>query len=493
MPLQRVPLLTGAYQDRNLIASAQRCVNLYPENNIDPQAPVPVTHYLTPGTLLYSQADLVRPVRCIYRTSIGTTFVVIGPNVYFLTTNRALVQIGVITDRTSQVYMADNGLAVVLVDGQSGWAIDMATNAFGQIVDPDFYGADFVVFLDTFFVFNRPDTNQFYISLSMVDYTMLTSGTAFDPLDIAAKAGNADPIVAIVAVHRELWLIGELTTEVWAGSGSADFYFQLQQGAFIDHGCIAPYSTASQDLFSFWLMQDKQGRCVVVQAGGYQVKEISTPALVTEFQSYALVSDAIGCCFQINDHSFYAIIFPTANKTYCYDLRTGQWYQWAWSDENGVLNRHRINCCAFSQGKNIIGDWETGILWELSSTTYDDGNPDSPLERSSISRIRSFPHILQNGVRVYYQTFIVDMQCGTMAQTSEDDPTPQVNLRWSDDRGKSYGNSVSQSLGRLGQYLTQVAYRRLGYARDRVFEVSWSENMETALNGAFIEFEPGGS
>ena len=57
--MPRVPLVSGAYQARSLIAGAQRCVNLYPEHNPDDsQAPVPVTHYLTPGlTLLCAFPD----------------------------------------------------------------------------------------------------------------------------------------------------------------------------------------------------------------------------------------------------------------------------------------------------------------------------------------------------------------------------------------------------------------------------------------------------
>jgi hypothetical protein len=186
------------------------------------------------------------------------------------------------------------------------------------------------VFLDTFFVFNRPATNQFYISLSMADFAMLTGGTAFDPLDIAAKSGSADPIVAILALHKELWLIGTLTTEVWQGTGAADFYFQLVQGAYIQHGCIAPFTATNQDVLGFWLMQDKDGKNIVVQGANYELKIISTPYLTKEFNSYETTADAIGFTFQLDDHAFYALTFPTGNKTWLYDLTTEQWAEWSW-------------------------------------------------------------------------------------------------------------------------------------------------------------------
>ena len=44
-----------------------------------------------------------------------------------------------------------------------------------------------------------------------------------------------------------------------------------------------------------------------------------------------------------------------------------------------------------------------------------------------------------------------------------------------------------QSIGTFGSYLTNVQWRRLGMARDRVFEISWALDAEVVLNGAYIE------
>ena len=110
-----------------------------------------------------------------------------------------------------------------MVDGVNGYVIDLQTNALGFITDPNFYGADYVAQLDTFFIFNYPDTNLWYISVSNADYTLLTTTGGFDPLDIAAKSGSADPIIALATTHKESWLIGNLTCEIWIGSGAADY------------------------------------------------------------------------------------------------------------------------------------------------------------------------------------------------------------------------------------------------------------------------------
>lgn len=565
--MARVPLVSAAYAGQSVIASGQECVNLYAEINvqIDPQAPSPVTYYQTPGTALFANPfGYEFNSRGCYRTSVGTAFYVVKQNVYFVGADRTLTLIGVIADRNSKVYFKDNGLAVVLVDGVNGYVIDMTTNDFAKIVDPNFYGADFVELLDTFFIFNRPATNQFFITASNASYgqlssTAIQSGTivggaaytngvyqnvpltggsgsnatatitvagavvtvvainnsgmnyvigdvlsaaasniggtgagftytitatasAFDPLDIAAKAGFNDPIVGIANVHRELWLIGNLTTEVWIGTGAADFFFQQVQGAYINHGSAAQYSIAVQDVLVFFIQQDMQGNGLVLQGQGYDVTEISTPRIVKEFKSYATLADAIGFCFQISDHAFYALVFPTASKGWLYDLGTKQWSEWNYVDDNGNFLRPRVNNCMFAFGLILGGDWENGNLLIIDNNTFVDYTNLSAI--NPIVRVRTFPHMTgENYQRITYTSFDADMEVGTIV----DDSDPQVSLSWSDNRGVSYGNPVTQSMGKLGETLTTISWNRLGQARDRVFKVSWSDNLKTALNGGFVE------
>lgn len=490
--MTRVSVLGSAYSGKSIIASGQETVNLYGEvNSADSEEPTPVTYYPTAGTLLYSSsAAYAFSSRGMYRTSIGTAYFVVRQNVYFVNVDKTLSIIGIIADRNTQVYFSDNGLAVVLVDGVNGYAIDINTNAFGQIVDANFYGANFVALLDTFFIFNRPGTNQFFITGSNVTFTMLTTTGAFDPLDIAAKSGFNDPIVGLVAIHRELWLIGALTTEIWIGTGAADFYFQEVQGTYVNHGCGAQYSIATQDVLVFFLQQDLQGNCLVLQGQGYDVSEISTPRIVSEFKKYASVSDAIGFCFQIEDHSYYALVFPTANKGWLYDLTTSAklgypfWSEWNYTDTNGILNRPRANCCMFFNGLNLVGDWENGNLLQLDIDTNTDFTNNG---LTPIIRIKTFPHMVEDNNRVSYKSFELDMELGT---AKEGATSANVSLSWSNDKGKTYGNPVMQSMGLIGEYLTVPSWNRLGEARDRIFKVQWSDDVITALNGAFVDVMP---
>lgn len=67
----------------------------------------------------------------------------------------------------------------------------------------------------------------------------------------------------------------------------------------------------------------------------------------------------------------------------------------------------------------------------------------------------------------------------------------EVTLRWSDDAGASWSSGLLKSLGDLGEFRTDVSYRRLGMARNRIFEVSWSGAIAEALQGVNLVVEFG--
>ena len=199
--------------------------------------------------------------------------------------------------------------------------------------------------------------------------------------------------------------------------------------------------------------------------------------------SYGDVSDAVGYCYQQGQHQFYQISFPGADKTWCYDISTGQWDERPWIDANGVEHRHRAQCQAAAYGANVVLDWQTGDLYALDPDTYTDAG-------APIVRRRGFPHMIGDGNRVGYRQFIADMEVGRATAAAGD---PKIYLRWSDDHGVTWGNPIAATLGRTGDTLQSIQYQRLGFARDRVFELFWSAPVRTALNGAFIEAKMFGS
>lgn len=487
--MKRIPILGGAYQSRSIISGAQRCINLFPEKNDDEQAPVPITHFPTPGLTLKGTPPVAGTGRCIYTAKNGNVYEVIRNIVYYVSPLFVYTQLGVMAaNLTTPASMVDNGIVVLLVDGTAaGYAIDLTTNAFAQINDPNFLGGTRANFVDGFFATNAPGTNSWYISLPFVTFANLTAGVitpgqiyaAFDPLDIVAKSGSSDDIATVIVMHKNIWPIGNMwSSEAFYNSGAADFPYATVPGVFFEHGTIAPYSVATQDLSIFYLEVDRFGTAMILKMNAdYSIDQLSTRGIEYIIENMPVIADAIGGCYQQNGHSFYVLTFPTANRTFACELKTGQWHELAWSDGSGVLNRHRANAWTFGYGMNLVADWQNGKIYQLDPNNYTDfGGP--------VVRLRTVPHVVKDGERLRADLIMADLQGGTLTSATPDNP-PKVFLRVSTNRGGSFSDALEGVFGAAGDYGQFPAWRNIGMARDFIFEVSWSEPINTAFNGLF--------
>jgi hypothetical protein len=484
-------LTGGAYTARSLIAAAQRCINLYPEPMSQSQGePSQMAHYPTAGLRLLLTLPQ-GPIRGARQCTNGNVYAVAGSGVYYIAPDASFTHLGDVTaGPVTPVSFSDNGNTAVLVDGTpNGWQIDLATNAFsalgGATDDPDgmWSGADRVDYLDTFFLFNKPGTPQFYITGSLA--------VTFDSLDFANKESYSDILMAVVVSRREVWLIGNQTTEIWYEAGSTTsttgtdtvtFQFAQIPGTFIDRGTVAKYSPAETDDVVYWLTQDRSGTGSVLAGSGYKAQRISTFAMETEFTTYPRLDDAIGFCTLLGGHRFYTLTFPTADKTWVYDITTQLWHEAVWLDANGAEHRHRANCAFTAYGMVCCGDWENGNIYAYDLSVFtDNGQP--------IKRLRHFPHMLADGKRVFYRQVLLDVEGGTGGHLTFPEP-PQIFLAWSDDRGHLFGSPVGQDVGETGDYVSSVNFQRLGMGRDRVFAVSWSTPYRTCLQGAWVDATP---
>lgn len=499
----KIPLNSGAYQSKSLIASAQSCINLIPEMNpedVDPASPF--THFPRPGLIPLGFPQTQGRGRGLYRASNGDLYGVVGPNVYYIDPNFKFTQIGAIQNQFTPVSFADNGQSngneIVLVDNSPlGYQINMTSRQMTQIVDTTglFTGATTVAFFDTFFTFNQIGTNNWYVSLS--------EQVAFNALDQASKGTYGDPIQGIIACQRQLWLVGAMTSEPWFNAGDPIFPFEEVFGQFVPHGTIAPYSICTTDVNAFWLSQDKDGRAIMLMIEGYGAKRVSTFALEDEWLTYPRLDDAICYTYQQGGHTYVVIHFPSANKSWGYDLATKQWHQRAWIDNNGKFNRERVCFHAFAYNTNVGMDWATGQIYALDLNTFTDaGQP--------IACVRSFPHVVDELKMLTIPSFTADMETGTLAGSSEDTEVlspfsngfsngfgpltkvsaPQIALRVSKDGGQTFGNYRIKTLVSAGHFRSMLRWRGLGMGRDWVFELSWSAPMSTGLNQAFLGDPP---
>lgn len=466
----KTPILGSSYVARSVNAADSRMVNLFPE--IIPEGgKEPAFLNRAPGLRLLATLG-TGPVRGLWQFN-NHAYVVSGVEVYRVDTDWTSVLIGTVSG-IGPVSMSDNGTQLFIACNGPSYIYNSVTNVFSPISDPDFPGAVSVGYLDGYFVFNEPNSQRVWV-------TSLLDGLSVDPLDFASAEGSPDGLVALIIDHREAWLFGANSVEVWYDAGLADFPLQRIQGAFNEIGCAAPYSVAKLDNGIFWLGADARGRGIVYRANGYTGQRISTHAVEWQIQQYGNLSDAIGYTYQQDGHSFYVLIFPQANTTWVYDVATGAWHERA-SWTNNEFTRHRSNCQMSFNNEIVVGDYETGKLYAFDLDTFADNGEVQKWLRSW----RALPTGQNTLKRTTQHSLQLDCEAGVGLSVGQGND-PQVMLRWSDDGGHTWSNEHWRSLGKIGAFGTRTIWRRLGMTlklRDRVYEVSGTDPVKIAITGA---------
>jgi len=359
----KTPILGASYVARSVNAADNRCINLFPE--VVPEGgKEPGFLNRAPGLNLLTTVG-TGPIRGT-RSFGGYLYVVSGRRLYKLDTAWAITEIGLVNDSTDPVSMSDYGVQLFVACNGPSYIYNSTTLAYAQITDLDFPGALTVAYLDGYFVFIEPDSQRVWV-------TSLLDPFSIDPLDFASAEGSPDDLISMIVDHSEVWLFGTNTVEVWYDSGGTDFPLQRIQGAFNELGCAATFSVAKLDNSLFWLGADERGQGIIYRNNGYTGQRVSTHAVEWQIQQYDTISDAVAYTYQQDGHSFYVISFPTADKTWVYDVASNAWHErlgWV----NGEYVRHRGNTQTFYNGYNVIGDYQNGNIYYYDLTKYSDHN-----------------------------------------------------------------------------------------------------------------------
>ena len=383
--------------------------------------------------------------------------------------------------------------------------------------DGAFSGANTVDIIDNYFVYNNPTTQQWGASELLSPISTSTS--------YSLKDGAPDDLVALIVDHREVYLMGEISSEVWTDVGAVPFPFQRIPGTSTQHGIAAPFSLARLGNSFAYVSRNNRGQAQIMQMNGYIPERISTHAVENTLANQ-YVNDAIAWTYQLEGHEVYVVTFPSLELTWAYDFTTKLWHKWLYTATDSTYQRHRGNCCAVFQGLVIVGDYANGKLYELDKTNYtDDGQ--------NVRRLRRAPHLVTEFQRQYFEELQIQFQPGvgttglsgpgaiidvnttylgntytiaandtltigaekTYVLGSQDmtlqAPTtfPQAMLRWSNDGGSTWSNEHWTGVGQTGKYKNRAIWRRLGQARDRIFEVSVSDPVNFVIISANLKMQ----
>lgn len=465
----KIPFVGPSYQARSLNADAQRSLNVYLETDATSDR-APLALYGRPGLTLEATVGSGPQRKSIVMGN--DAYVVSGNEVYRVDTAFTATLLGTILTSSGPVSMTHNGTEVLILDGVGGW---LATYpALAQITDPDFpNGVTQCVCVDGYFLVAGDGTDQIYCNETP------RAGAAWSGTDFASAEGAPDNTIALIDNHREVWPMGSRSAEVWNDTGNPDFPFERITNVFIERGIAAPFSLAKLDSTIYWLGRDENGSGVVFKAEGYTPVRISTHAVEKAISGY-VQSDAQAFCFQMEGHSFYVLTFPSSDWTWVYDIATQQWFEWVWRDPSvNTLHRWRPNSYMYFNDQHIVGDWENGKLYSLSPDVYqDNGDP--------MLCLRTCQTQNAEGKRLFYRSMQVDMETGTGGLSGG-----TLMLRYSNDGGHTWSGIKEKAVGSSGEYGARARFGPSGSARNRVWELSRTDNFKFAVFGAFAEVEVG--
>jgi len=459
----------GAYEARSTNLDAQVCQNLFPV--IDGQGGKNVIALFgSPGLLQWSDPSHAAEVRAVYANETYL-YAVIGNRAYrFDTAGTAVQMTGTITNSAGYASMSENyDDEILIVDEPDGYILDTTTNAVTAIAAVGFPSATNGIQQDGYFIVTKQNSADW-------QFSGLNAGTLWDILDIYQADSQPDFLLACISTGRDLWFLGNSTTEVWYNSGDP---FARYQNVFFDKvGCGARGTPLVTPEGLVWL--DNHFRVVCVPVGTYQVIPKSTFQIDYQIKQLTTKSDARAYWYQGEGHTFYVLTFPTEDKTFELNLTTG-FFNTRASDADD--HRHRGNCSAFFNGKWIVGDYENGKLYEIDYDTFTENS-------LAMRAIRRGQAVHQDRERLSHYELEIEFEAGIGLITGQGSD-PQAMLRYSDDGGHTWSNERWKSIGKIGEYSKRVKWNRLGQSRSRIYEVVVSDPVKRNIINAYLSADAG--
>jgi hypothetical protein len=456
----------GAYETFSKNLNAQECVNFYV--HIDQEGGVSQLSLRgTPGLRVWKDTGYPAEVRGVHKFN-SFLYAVVGNRVYRVSNSgTSTLCTGTLETSSGYVSMADNGAQMMIVDGDFGYTVVSTTVT--RITDSGFVSSpETVTSQDSYFLVTWRNSN--YVAISDVG-----DGTSWDATQEFSAQGYSDNVLSVISDHRDLFALGESTFEVFYNSGDT-VPFTRRPGSTQEVGTGAKHSLVKLDNTLFFLSDNYQA----VRLEGNNPVAKSTRSVDYQIAQYETKSDAIGMPINIEGNAFYVITFPTANKTWCYNAASNFWHQLTSYPNEG---RWRGNCAEYFNGKNIVGDYDNGKLYEVDFDTYTDNS-------ELIRRIRATSAVKNEGKNIFHHQLEIFFEHGVGLITGQGSD-PQAMLQYSDDGGHTWSSELWRSAGKIGKYEWRAVWNRLGASRHRNYRLIVTDPVKWVVTGANLEAEIG--
>lgn len=471
--MARLPILaTFNKQPEGQYASleAVNCYTIIGQESEGGKTPAQVIS--SPGLKTFAEVADAGVVRGMIE-HFGILYAVIDNKFYQIDEFGALTERGTLNTSVGRVRMIDNKTQIRLDDEVNGYVYTVATVTLAVIADVDYVPSKSHTYLDGTGISVYPNGSFFQLS-NINDFT------SYSAIDVSSTSAAPSKIVAGLINHMELWLLTSTNVEIWDNTGGAAFPFERRSNVLIEYGCAATDSVVKVNNTIYWLARNKNSQLVIMAAEGYTPRIISNSALSTELATYRTLSDAYAFSYEERGRLFYQITFPSEDATWCIDLSSGLIHKKTSIHNNGKQGFHRANCFVNCYNKQLVGDFESGIIYEIDKDTFTDNG-------RIIHREVVLSNITNENKWVAISTLQLDMEVGVGTTTGQG-VNPQIMMQYSKDGGKTFSAELWRSAGARGDYDKRVKWNRLGHARNWTFRFKMTDPVRWSLFAIDVEY-----
>lgn len=467
IPLKVVPLFGSGIASKSYVVTRQRRLNCYYERREDKDKTA-VAVLGTPGLVAAFQPDTQAgfPMRAMLGTQSDLYVCAYNSFRRMSGTTGVSSFSGTLSTIGGQMSMANNATQVVMVDGVVAYIYTIGTPGTFATIGASFpNGAKTITFVSSFFVAEQPGTQKFWVSNA-------NDGSTWNALAFASASAYSDNILAVDNLGGNLILFGEQHLEPWQNVGTTPQPFAPILSAVSEYGLAAIFSRAHVNESIIFLGQTREGEVQFIKLKGFNTQNITDPDIGYIVNQLGTVSDAVAMAWEEDEHKFYQISFPSANRTFLYDDSTGIWSEMQ-TGTSVLPSRHTANLSAYFAGNLLIADYATNQIYRFDPNTFTDNG--QTIIREVITR-----HVLSQFNRIRVSSLFLDMETGVGLQTGQGS-NPQIMLQYSKDDGRTWSAERWVSLGAVGQYLTRVFWRRFGSTRTATFRIRMSDPVKFVI------------
>lgn len=303
-------------------------------------------------------------------------------------------------------------------------------------------------------------------------YVQIPGDTTWDALSFSSAEFAPDPLVAVRSRGDQIVLPGTSSFEVFALSGNATDPIVPYGGLSFKIGCRSRYAAViCGDTLIF---VDNTGG--VRRFDGGAPKLISGPGLSEQIRAVS-ASDLRAWYFTADGHQFYVLTLGSSG-TWVYDLAGGG-DQWTTFESLGYdYWRAQLGCQVGDV--TLAGDNLEAKVWRLDQTRRTDGDDTFTVKFCA----------MVEGAEVPIPCANVALLCdlGDVPREGQGS-APVISMRFSDNRGKTFGRPLERPLGVTGDFTAIPKWNGLGDIPPllgRIFEFSVSDPVGRIFNAVYL-------